>query len=221
MLATVGPVLGLVAMAATSDRWLPWFAVGGGVEVMLFGAVATALAAGCLMPTHATSLLAGYLFGAWLGTLVGFLVVVVAAAVGFALWSRLVGARVLDAIAASSNARRVHAALLGRGFWRTTWLISLLRLSPLMPFAATNLLMASFGVRSHAFLLATAIGIAPRAIGVALVGAELSELDWRAGAGGWSTVVAIAATVLVLALTGRIAARALRRETAVGDGAGR
>ena len=122
----------------------------------------------------------------------------------------------LDAVAASDDAQRVHGALLGRGFGRTVWLIALLRLSPVMPFAATNLLMAALGVRAAAFLSATAIGIAPRSIGVALVGAQLSELDWRAGGSVWSNVLAVAATLVVLWWVGRAARRALRQE--VGDG---
>jgi len=213
LVASGGPLLGLVVMVATSSSWLGWFEDPGLLEMAVFWVLAVVLAAGCMMPTHATSLLAGYLFGGGLGTFVGFTVVLVAAAVGFSLWSRVVGSRVLDGIAASPNSRRVHRALLGRGFWRTVWLIALLRLSPLMPFAATNLLMAAFGVRSWAFLCATMIGIAPRSIGVALVGAQLSELDWKAGASVWSTVLAIVATVAVVVWIGRVAGRALRRET--------
>jgi uncharacterized membrane protein YdjX (TVP38/TMEM64 family) len=125
---------------------------------------------------------------------------------------------VLDAVAASDDAQRVHGALLGRGFGRTVWLVALLRLSPVMPFAATNLLMAALGVRAAAFLAATAIGIAPRSIGVALVGAQLSELDWQAGKGSpWSTVLAVAATVAVVWWIGKVSGRALRRETRGGE----
>ena len=76
--------------------------------------------------------------------------------------------------------------------------------------------MASLGVRPGAFLCATSIGIAPRSIGVALVGAQLSELDWQAGGSVWSTVLAVAATLAVLWWVGRAARRALRQE--VGDG---
>jgi uncharacterized membrane protein YdjX (TVP38/TMEM64 family) len=110
----------------------------------------------------------------------------------------------------------VHRALLGRGLLRTVWLIVLLRLSPVMPFAATNVLLAAFGVRPWTFLLATVVGTTPRAIGAALVGAELSELDWRAGGGAWSTWLAIAATVLAVVVVGRLARAALRRETGLG-----
>lgn len=211
LFASGGPLLGLMILVATSNTWLDWF--GDDVwSVLGYWAAGVALAAGCLVPTHATSLLAGYLFGAWLGTGVGLFVMLVAAAIGFCVWSRLLGTRVLDAIATSPRAHRVHQALLGRGFWRTTWLIALLRISPLMPFAATNLLMATLGVRFWRFMLATLLGVSPRAVAAALVGAELSELDWSAGGNVWSTVVAIVATVACVAVIGRVARRALRQE---------
>lgn len=216
LVATGGPVVGLLALVAAAGAWLPWFETAGVAEGAAFVALGVGLAAGCMLPTHATSLLAGYVFGAAWGCAMGFGVVMLAAALGYAVFSRLVGGRVLDAIASSERARRVHAALLGQGFGRTVWLVALLRLSPLMPFAATNVLMASLGVRPGAFLCATGIGIAPRCIGVALVGAQLSELDWQAGGSVWSSVLAVAATLAVLWWVGRAARRALRQE--VGDG---
>jgi len=212
--ACAGPLLGVLVVAATVDTWVDWFGDDAG-SVVAFWLLGAAMAAGCLLPTHATSLVAGYLFGVWLGSLLAWLVVVLAAAIGFSIWTRLCGSRAVQAIAHSPKAVRVHDALLGRGYWRTVWLITLLRLSPVMPFAGTNLLMAAFGVRASVFLLATVIGTTPRAIAVAVIGGELSELDWTKGGNVWTTVVAIAATVVAVVVVGRIARAALRRE--VGD----
>lgn len=212
LLAGGGPLLGFFVFTATHEAWLPLFDDSTSAMFLYWG-VASLLAALCLIPTQVTSLVAGYLFGALGGTVIAFATVLVAASIGFALWSRIVGKRVLDAIASSDDAERVHGALLGRSAWRTTWLIALLRLSPVMPFAGTNLLMASFGVRLWVFLAATLLGVAPRLMVVAVVGAELSELDWDAGGNHWLTVLALGATVLVLFLISRIARNALRRET--------
>src|SRR5690606_31236102 len=211
LVASAGPLLGLLILTATGTTWPPWF--GDGVpSVLMFWALGALLAALCLVPSQATSLLAGYLFGARLGTLLGLLVVLVAALIGFVLWSRVVGSRVLAAIMRSQQAERVHRALLGRSVWRTTWLIALLRLSPVMPFAATNLLMAALGVRARVFVIATSIGVAPRSIAVSIIGAGLSELDWQAGDNVWITVIAVLATVLMVVLVSRYASDALRRE---------
>lgn len=207
-----GPLVGFFVFTATHESWLPLF--GDDVASMLaFWGAASLLAGLCLIPTQVTSLLAGFLFGVGPGTALAFASATVAALVGLKLWSRIVGDRVLGAIARSEEAERVHRALLGRSPWRTTWLIALLRLSPVMPFAATNLLMASFGVRTRVFLAATLLGVAPRLVAVTMVGAELSEFDWQSGTNKWTMVLALAATVLVLFLISRIARNALRRET--------
>ncbi|MBL9077760.1 MAG: VTT domain-containing protein [Planctomycetes bacterium] len=212
--ATALPLAGTVVLAATSAHWLPWFD-GDLASVLGYWLGGAFAAAACLLPTHATSLLAGYLFGSALGAVVAWLVVVLAAAVAFAVWQRWVGTRAVQAIAGSPRALAVHRALLGRGLGRTVWVIALLRLSPVMPFAATNLLLAAFGVRALPFVLATVLGTTPRAVGAAVVGAGLAELDWGASGGAWTTWLAVGATVLAVVLIGRVARAALRRE--VGD----
>ncbi len=211
--AVGGPLLGLLVLGATSASWLPMCDDGPG-SLFAFLVIGSLMAALCLVPTHMTSLLAGYLFGTWAGALSGFLVVFFAAILGFAGFSRIVGDRVMESVGAMPRAATVHRALFGRSTGRTIWLITLLRLSPVMPFAATNLLMASFRVRAWVFLCATILGVSPRSIGVAMVGAQLSDLDWSAGGSVWSTIVAIASTLLVVWLIGRYARAALRRETA-------
>lgn len=212
LVAMTVPLVGTVVLAATSSRWLPLFGsdVGSLAVFCVAGAVA---AAACLLPTHATSLVAGFLFGGWLGSFGAWTVVVSGAVLAFAMWQPFVGGRAVQALARSPRAMVVQRALLHRGFLRTVWVIALLRLSPLVPFAATNLLLAAFGVRAPAFFLATVLGTTPRAVGAAVVGAQLSELDWRAGGGAWQTWLAIFATLLAIAVVGRIARSALRRET--------
>lgn len=219
VVATVGPLLGVLGLAASTATWRPWFdgSAGSAVAYWFAGAIA---AAGCLLPTHATSLLAGVLFGSALGGVLAWLVILTAAALGYGLWTPLVGERALRALADSPRGRAVHRALLGSGTWRAIWVIALLRLSPVLPFAATNLLLAAFGVRGLPFLAATVLGVTPRALAVAYVGAELGEVDWRQGqAPAWTTWLAIAATLLAVVAIGRVARRALRHATAEPDGA--
>lgn len=216
VVAMTVPLLGAAALATTTATWLPWFGrdLASALCFVVLGAFA---AAAMLLPTHATSLAAGYVFGEWLGAAVAWLVIAVAAAFGYGLLRPLVGERALRALAASPRALRVHRALLGRGLWRTIWVIALLRLSPLLPFSATNLLLAALGVRGAAFVTATILGITPRALGVAWVGAGLTELDWQSGSPRWATVLAIVATVAVLVVLGRIARRALADELGPDD----
>ena len=218
VVAMVGPLLGSLLVAATVSTWRPWFGddLGSAVAFVLAGAVA---AGACLLPTHATSMVAGFVFGAGTGSLLAWLVALLAAVVGYSLWTPLVGERALRALADSPRGLAVHRALLGAGPLRAVQVIALLRLSPLLPFAATNLLLAAFGVRGSVFLLATMLGITPRVLAGAWIGANLQQLDWSAGSSPWTTGLAIAATVVAVVWIGRLAARALR--TATADGAGR
>lgn len=207
----VVPMLGTSVVATTTATWRPWFE-GEPWSAAWFVPLGAFLAAAALMPTHVTSLAAGFLFGGWLGSLCAWLVIALGAIVGHRLLQPLVGERALRALADSPRALVVHRALLGRSAWRSIWIIALLRLSPAMPFATTNLLLAAFGVRGPVFVTATALGITPRAIAVAVVGAGLQDLDWKQGSTPWTTIVAVAATVLMLVVIGRIARNALRAE---------
>lgn len=213
--ATVGPVVGVAALAAAAGAWLPLFAADLG-SAAVFLVLAVLAAALCLLPTHATSLVAGFVFGHAAGAALALLVVVAAAVLGYLLLGRLAGGGLRASVLAAPRARAVHDALLGRGQLRAGWLIALLRLSPLLPFAATNLLLAALGVRLRTFLLATVVGNTPRAVAVALVGAELQSFDLAAGPGDSLRLVAVVTTVAVVVVVGRIAQQALRRELAAG-----
>lgn len=215
LFAFVGPLVGASVLAATTRDWLPLLA-GDAAAAVAFVALGVVATAGCLLPTHATSLVAGFVFGAGLGSFVAWVVVVAASLAGFVVLQRVVGERVLHAVAGTRRGAVVHRALLGRGFVRSVWLIALLRLSPLMPFGVTNLLLAALRVAGPTFLVATLLGATPRAIAVALLGAGLSELDWQAKGSAWWTAFAVVATVVVLVVIGRTARRALRDELAAG-----
>jgi uncharacterized membrane protein YdjX (TVP38/TMEM64 family) len=205
VVASVGPLLGATALAASAGAWLPLLAadVGSAAAFVVLGVLA---AAACALPTHATSLVAGFVFGHVAGAGLALLVI------GYLLLGRLAGGALRASVLAAPKARAVHDALLGRGEARAGWLIALLRLSPLLPFAATNLLLAALGVRLGTFFCATIVGNTPRAVAMALVGAELQAFDLAAGPGqGWRAL-AIAASLLVVVAVARIARRALQRE---------
>jgi uncharacterized membrane protein YdjX (TVP38/TMEM64 family) len=212
--AMVGPLLGSVLVAANVDSWRPWFGTDLGSALLFLFAGAFAAGA-CLLPTHVTSMVAGFVFGSVAGSLLAFLVALLAAVFGYVLWTPLVGERALRALADSPRGLAVHRVLLGVSTARAVYVIALLRLSPLLPFAATNLLLAAFGVRAKVFLPATMLGITPRVIAGALIGAGLAELDWSAASSPWLTVLAIVATVAAVVVIGRLAARALRQAAAL------
>lgn len=213
--SVVGPTVGAVVLVATAGGWFGPLE-GSGVWAAVWLWLATVVLAGAsLVPTHATSLVAGMLFGSVRGSLLAMTGIAGAALFGYALLRRLVGERALDALARRPRSAAVHRALVRRRGHQVAGLLALIRLSPVMPFAATNLLMASSGVRLGPFLGGTLLGIAPRVVAVAVAGAGLEELDLSRGADRRLAIVGAVATVVVLAILGQIARRALMRTAAV------
>lgn len=215
--AVAGPVGGAAVLVASSGVWYSALEASGLAAVFwLLGATAV-LAGLSLVPTHATSLVAGMLFGSAAGSLLAMAGIAGAASLGYFVLRRLVGDRAILALARRPKAAAVHAALVGRRGHHVAGLLALIRLSPVMPFAGTNLLMAASGIGFGAFLGGTLLGIAPRVVAVAVAGAGLEELDLSRGADQRLAVLGLLATLVVLAVLGRIAGRALARATADAD----
>jgi len=209
-LALVGlPALGALVLVSTFDGWYPALeSLGPVTGVAALVPLAAVLAGLSLVPTHAVSLVAGMLAGAGAGVPLALLAVALAALFGHGLLRRLVGERLVAALASRPRAAAVHAALLSRRE-RLVGLIVLLRLSPVMPFAGTNLVFAAAGVTTGPFLLGSVVGLAPRVALVAVAGAGLSELDLSQAGDSRLAVVGAVATVLSLVLLGRVSRRAL------------
>lgn len=214
LFTVLGPAVGAAVLAATADAWFPPLDAGGVPSSIAFALVAVLTAGLSLVPTHAVSLVAGLLYGGLAGSALALTCVTAAAALGFLAARGLVGERWLAPLAERPRARAVHAALVQRGR-RSVGLIALVRLSPVMPFAATNLLLAAARVAFPLALAGTVLGLAPRVVAVALIGAGLSELDLSRSGDRWMASAGLAATLLAVVGIGRVARTALR--TAVTD----
>lgn len=210
----LAPAAGAVVLVATARHWLPPLAELGPASAPLLFIGTVLLAGSGLIPTHASSLVAGMVLGATAGSLLALAATAGGGLLGHALVRRLVGRRAVERLAATPRAQAVHAELVDGRAARTAVLIALLRLSPAMPFAATNLLLGAAGVRTGAFLAGTLLGIAPRVVVVATAGASLSELDLGSAADARLFVLGVLATVAALVAIGLLARGALRRMTA-------
>jgi uncharacterized membrane protein YdjX (TVP38/TMEM64 family) len=92
-------------------------------------------------------------------------------------------------------------------------IIFLLRLSPAMPFALTNFLMASARVPLKSFIGGTFLGMLPRSSAVVFVGSGLSELAFNDPQEAWLIVFGIIATIVSIIFITIVARRALERMT--------
>jgi len=207
----LGPLVGAIALTATAPHWLDGFLEAGPARVPVFLVLTALLAGYSLIPTHASSLLGGMAFGVGLGSLLALFGTALAAALGLATLRLLLRDRVVEALSHHPRAEAVHREL-DQGHWpRTLALLALIRLSPVVPFAATNLLMSTTGVRVVPFLVGSMLGLAPRVVAVVWIGSSLTELDLSQASDRRLLVLGVAATGAVLWILGAIARRGLAR----------
>ncbi|MFN0058341.1 MAG: TVP38/TMEM64 family protein [Planctomycetota bacterium] len=203
------PVVG----ATLSSPWLT--TIGASIaesapgSLLIFVPVGALIAALCLVPTHLVSLLAGIAMGPIIGVPLALLIVVIAAAVNYALSLRIIGRRVIDAVATQPRLAAIHSAIQHAPAKRRVLLIALFRLSPAAPFGVTNLALASAHIPFASFLLGSLIGMTPRATLLALLGDRVAKLDAKTPLGLTLIVLGIAVTVLLLVMLTIIAKRAL------------
>lgn len=207
----LGPLLGAIVLTATAPLWLDGFLALGAMQIPIFLGLTTVLAAYSLIPTHASSLVAGMAFGAGLGSLLAVVGTAMASALGFVTLRFFLRDKAINALAHHPRAEAVHRELDQGHPLRTMVLLALIRLSPVVPFAATNLLMSTTGVGLVPFLVGSAVGQAPRILAVVWIGASLTELDLSQAADRRLLILGVVATVVVLWILGTASRRALAR----------
>ena len=154
-------------------------------------------------------------FGGLAGTATAAVAVLGAALIGFVVLRPLAGPRTTAWLDRRPRTATVHQALLHSGSRRAIFVIVLVRLSPLMPFALTNLWLAGVGTRLGEYAVGSIVGLLPRVALVAFAGAGLAELDLSEGRDQTTFVLGAVATVLALVVIGRIGRRALQGSAAV------
>ncbi|MEM9420135.1 MAG: VTT domain-containing protein [Planctomycetota bacterium] len=208
-MAGLGGAVALAVLIGWSDELRD-----GGLQIALFLFVLGTFGCGLwLMPTHVLSLVCGWSLGFPLGAVVALSAATLASPLGYVVGGKLAGPGAMAWAERYPKGAAVCEAITRASAWRAGWLVGLLRLSPVVPYGATNVLAAAFTVRMGAFIWGTALGLAPRVIAVAGLGAGLEQLELTRPSGvGW-LVVGVAATVLVLTSMGWMAWSTLRRLT--------
>lgn len=195
-----------------------WLAAQGSMGVLIYIAVFIVSSGFGLLPTYAQAILGGWVFGVTVGLPAALLGFAGGSMIGYEIARFASRHRVEKLIDENIRARAVRDALIGGSFWKTFGIVSLVRVPPNSPFALTNLLLSSTGVRRRVYLPATVIGMAPRtAVTVAFAAAasstgaksivEFAKDKWL------MLVIGLPVMVVVLAIIGYIANKAIERVT--------
>jgi uncharacterized membrane protein YdjX (TVP38/TMEM64 family) len=163
LLALVGGALLMLAgdpatiiewVAANADRLRTEAARWGIAAVLAYVAAYAALMATLWVPAWPCSIVGGVLFGLWPGTFYALF----GATIGAAAAYLLVRLGVSGLTRPSGQVmRRFEAGLSADGFW----FLVLVRLVPIFPFAAINIVAAVLAVPPWAFIVSTLLGIVP------------------------------------------------------------
>ena len=145
-----GKVVGIRLFGVRPDTLLGTLGIVGpwlksqdlqGVAIYIAGfAILSGLA---LLPTYAQAIVGGWVFGFAVGVPAALLGFTGAALLGYGIARSVSHDKIEQKINANRRARAVRDALVGHGPVRTFFIVSLLRLPPNSPFAATNLVLAS------------------------------------------------------------------------------
>jgi uncharacterized membrane protein YdjX (TVP38/TMEM64 family) len=207
------PVIGMWLLIGTMNRIGPWLQQQGSAGVVLYVIAFAVLAGLALLPTWVQSVLGGWAFKHTLGSVAAVMGYSGAAIIGYFIARRASGDRVVDMIEEKPKWRAVYDTLLRSGFGKTLLIVTLIRVPPNSPFALTNLVLSATRVPPLAYILGTVIGMAPRTIVAACIGANLSELDLANTRQTWVVVGGIFLAIIVVAIIGYMANQAVARVT--------
>jgi uncharacterized membrane protein YdjX (TVP38/TMEM64 family) len=171
-----------------------------------------------LLPTNVVGVVSGWAFGFPLGLMVLALGVVGASYVSFLLCTRISGDRLIAQLERHPRSKAIHSALLHESKLKATIIVMLLRLSVVMPFAFTNLLLAASRVPFSSFITGTAIGMLPRAIATSYIGSGLYELDLSNAEDTTVFIIGVIASIVSIVVIAVLSRKALERITDVSPG---
>ncbi|MEQ9460725.1 MAG: VTT domain-containing protein [Phycisphaeraceae bacterium] len=177
----------------------------------LFITAAALLAGTALLPTHAISLAAGYIFGVTLGTPLALAAVLIATTLGVQLAKRLGSNHLRQWVDQHPTARRL-TSLIDTPNRSAILAITLLRLPPQVPFALANALAALLNLPLTPLLIGTALGMLPRVALVTYLGSQLAA--WDQGTTSTNTLLlALASATIALLGLSLLARHTLRHTT--------
>lgn len=217
IIATTLPPLGGFVLIGLSGHYVaPWLRSHPTGGPFIYAGGFAFLAGFALLPTYAQSLLGGMAFGFRTGLMFALLGFGTASLIAYAIARRASGDRVMTIINEHQKWRLVYDALVGRGFWRTLGIVTLLRIPPNSPFALTNLVMAATRVPWAPYLIGTVVGMAPRTAAVVYFGTGVKEWTDSDPYRKWTIAISAVLMLAVVGIISYIANHALARVTGPG-----
>jgi uncharacterized membrane protein YdjX (TVP38/TMEM64 family) len=215
--ASVSPPIGGFVILGFVPKLGPWISSHGTTGAVLFALAFWFLGGFALVPTYAYSGLAGWTFGIWSGFFLCMVAYAGASLVAYWLAGWLAGDRAVKMLEGSPKWKAVIHALVGGSFWRTVWVIAVVRAPPTSPFSFVCYLMSLVRVPIGTYLFATLLGLAPRTLGTIIMfasGRDLYEhFDPNRPQEVWLKVGGIVLSLLAVVVVTRIAQNALKQVT--------
>jgi uncharacterized membrane protein YdjX (TVP38/TMEM64 family) len=209
-IATFSPLIGGFVILGLVQRLAPWIRSHGVAGASIYVTSFWIFGGFAIVPTYAYSGLAGWTFGIVRGFWLAMAAFAGAAYLGYAFAGWLAGDRALRVIDEHPKWQAVRRALVGRGFCRTLWIVTLLRLPPMSPFSFVNYVMAIARVPLAPYMLGTLAGLGPRTLAVVMTFANLQQLDFAHPLQNWMRVGGIVLTLIVVYVISRMAQNAIR-----------
>ena len=214
LMLTFCPPLGAFVLLSTLTSFGPWLRDHGVLGMLFFFLVIGLLLGVSFVPTYTSAILAGWAFGFWVGWPLALATLTAASLLARMLGTWVARDRVMAIIREKPSLFAVHQALLGAPTGKTALVVTLLRVSPMSPFALTNFAFSAAHVPLGAYLFGTVVGLAPRTALAAYAAAGVEQLMFKQVGDRTTVIVGIAVTVVAFGIVGLLAKRALRGLTA-------
>lgn len=166
-----------------------------------------------LLPTNVIGIVSGWAFGFELGLLILLAGVIGASVISFFINSKLSGVKLLLLLKKHPRSTAIYESLLHEDMKKTMLIVTLLRMSVVMPFAFTNFLLAAARVPLPAYIIGTTLGMLPRSASMAFVGSGLAELNLENTRDTYLFIIGAVASILSLVAIAIFSRKALDRLT--------
>lgn len=205
------PIFGLTAFIGVIYSVSPWLRANQTEGIFAFIVSVSVLAGLAILPTNIVGMVSGWAFDFQFGLLAMLGAISGALAINYFVSKRLAGENFYKALERNPKLKAVHKSLLRESFFKALIIIILLRLSPAVPFAATNFMISASGVSIKTFLLGTLLGYLPRTSATVFVGSSLTQLNFNQPQESWMIILGIIATIAATVVIGIFSKRALNR----------